>query len=113
MGHIPIMLRSMACHLHGMTPAELVKKGEHEQEWGGYFIVGGHERLIRMLQTTRRNYPVAMCRGSWKNRGKIFCDKVILRRGEQSEAKVDSPPPVLSIHEARQWLKAQNLEGKL
>lgn len=78
MGHIPIMLRSMACHLHGMTPAELVKKGEHEQEWGGYFIVGGHERLIRMLQTTRRNYPVAMCRGSWKNRGKNFSDKGIL-----------------------------------
>ena len=53
MGYIPIMLRSMACHLHGLSPAELVKRGEHEQEWGGYFIVGGHERLIRMLQTTR------------------------------------------------------------
>ena len=60
MGYIPIMLRSMACHLHGLSPAELVRRGEHEQEWGGYFIVGGHERLIRMLQTTRRNYPVAM-----------------------------------------------------
>merc|ERR1719431_1238580 len=78
MGHIPIMLRSMACHLHGMTPAELVKKGEHEQEWGGYFIVGGHERLIRMLQTTRRNYPIAMQRSSWKNRGANFSDMGVL-----------------------------------
>ena len=78
MGYIPIMLRSLACHLHNLTPAELVKRGEHEQEWGGYFVIGGHERLIRMLQTTRRNYPVAMSRGSWKNRGKNFSDKGIL-----------------------------------
>ena len=78
MGYIPIMLRSLACHLHNLTPAELVKRGEHEQEWGGYFVIGGHERLIRMLQTTRRNYPVAMCRGSWKNRGKNFSDKGVL-----------------------------------
>ena len=40
MGYIPIMLRSLACHLHGLSPEQLVKRGEHEQEWGGYFIVG-------------------------------------------------------------------------
>ena len=78
MGYIPIMVRSLACHLNNLKPEELVKKGEHEQEWGGYFVIGGHERLIRMLQTTRRNYPIAMCRGSWKNRGKNFSDKGIM-----------------------------------
>jgi len=26
------------------------------QEFGGYFIVNGNERLIRMLMMTRRNY---------------------------------------------------------
>ena len=31
-----------------------------------------------MLQTTRRNYPVSMCRGSWRNRGKNFSDKGVL-----------------------------------
>ena len=36
--------------------------GEQESEWGGYFIIGGHERILRMLQTTRRNYPIAMQR---------------------------------------------------
>ena len=41
LGNIPIMLRSMACHLHNLTPAQLVEKGEHEQEWGGYFVIGG------------------------------------------------------------------------
>merc|ERR1719228_2781699 len=78
MGSVPIMLRSEACHLHGLAPAQLVKRGEHEQEFGGYFIVGGHERLIRMLQTTRRNYPISMKRGGWKNRGKNFSDLGVL-----------------------------------
>ena len=58
----------------GLSPAELVGRGEQETEWGGYFVIGGHERLIRMLLTTRRNYPVAMQRPSWKNRGKNFSD---------------------------------------
>merc|ERR550519_1852183 len=78
MGLVPVMVRSNACHLQGLSPKELVKKGEHEQEFGGYFICGGHERLLRMLQTTRRNYPVAMKRGSWKNRGKNFSDLGVL-----------------------------------
>merc|ERR550519_1744741 len=78
MGLVPVMVRSNACHLQGLSPKELVKKGEHEQEFGGYFICGGHERLLRMLQTTRRNYPVAMKRGGWKKRGQNFSDLGVL-----------------------------------
>ena len=74
LGNVPIMLKSDACNLSGLSPKELIARGEQETEWGGYFIIGGHERLIRMLQTTRRNYPVAMQRPSWKNRGKNFSD---------------------------------------
>jgi len=77
-GNLPVMLRSKVCNLAGMSPEQLVKKGEHEQEWGGYFVVGGNERLIRMLQTTRRNYPIAMQRSSWKNRGANFSDMGVL-----------------------------------
>ena len=33
---------------------------------------------FRMLQTTRRNYPIAMQRPSWKNRGKNFSDLGVL-----------------------------------
>lgn len=78
MGTIPIMVRSNACHLAGLSPGELVARGEHEQEFGGYFICGGHERLLRMLQTTRRNYPVAMRRGGWRKRGQNFSDLGVL-----------------------------------
>merc|ERR1719167_1753730 len=78
MGLVPVMVRSNACHLNELSPKELVKKGEHEQEFGGYFICGGHERLLRMLQTTRRNYPVAMKRGGWKKRGQNFSELGVL-----------------------------------
>lgn len=57
-----------------MSPAEQVKKGEHADEWGGYFVVKGHERLVRMLLITRRNYPVAIKRSSWRARGALFSD---------------------------------------
>lgn len=78
MGNIPIMLKSNACNISKLKPAQLVEKGEQETEWGGYFVIGGHERIIRMLQTTRRNYPIAMSRPSWKNRGKNFSDLGVL-----------------------------------
>lgn len=57
-----------------MNPEQLVKHGEHEQEWGGYFIIKGLERLIRMLLMTRRNYPIAIRRSGWKGRGIQFSD---------------------------------------
>ena len=50
LGNVPIMLKSDACNLSGLSPKELIARGEQETEWGGYFIIGGHERLIRMLQ---------------------------------------------------------------
>lgn len=63
-----------------MSSKQLVEHGEHEQEWGGYFIIKGLERLIRMLLMTRRNYPIAIRRLGWKNRGVQFSDLGILLR---------------------------------
>jgi len=88
LGNLPIMLRSNACNLGGLSPEELVQKGEHEQEWGGYFIIGGHERMLRMLQTTRRNYPIAMKRPSWKGRGKSFSDLGVLLECGKSDLTI-------------------------
>lgn len=80
LGAIPIMLRSKFCNLHGLSPEGLVERGEHETEWGGYFIAKGHEKLIRMLLMTRGNYPLYLARSSWEARGKGFTDKGILVR---------------------------------
>ncbi|XP_072933735.1 DNA-directed RNA polymerase I subunit RPA2 [Epargyreus clarus] len=80
MGNLPIMIKSKMCHLADLSPEELVKHNEHTDEWGGYFIIKGHERLARMLLVTRRNYPVAIKRSGWKMRGNLFSDYGVLVR---------------------------------
>ncbi|KAI4942312.1 DNA-directed RNA polymerase I subunit RPA2 [Alternaria arbusti] len=69
LGGIPVMLRSNRCQLEGMSPAQLVKAKEESDELGGYFIVNGIEKIIRLLQVNRRNYPMAIKRGAFTNRG--------------------------------------------
>ena len=38
------------------APKALVRHKEEAQEFGGYFIVNGNERIVRMLIMPRRNY---------------------------------------------------------
>lgn len=68
-----------------MTPEQLVAHGEHEQEWGGYFIIKGFERLVRMLVATRRNYPIAIQRPKWKSSGSQFSDLGIILRSTRDD----------------------------
>ena len=72
MGQIPIMLKSNRCHLEKCTPAQLVQHKEESEEFGGYFVVNGIEKLIRMLIVNRRNYPMAIIRASFVNRGSTY-----------------------------------------
>lgn len=74
-----------ACHLAKMSPKELVSHKEHEQEWGGYFVVKGHERLIRMLLQQRRNYPIAVVRSSWRTKDSCFSDLGIMLRSVRED----------------------------
>nr|XP_002131003.1 DNA-directed RNA polymerase I subunit RPA2-like [Ciona intestinalis]XP_018667297.1 DNA-directed RNA polymerase I subunit RPA2-like [Ciona intestinalis] len=74
LGTIPIMVKSDRCNLHGLSPKELVEKQEEEQEMGGYFVVNGNEKVVRMLIMQRRNYPVGIVRPSWKNRGQNYTE---------------------------------------
>ncbi|PSN31851.1 DNA-directed RNA polymerase I subunit RPA2 [Blattella germanica] len=80
LGRIPILIKSDACHLSKLSPQQLIEKGEHAEEWGGYFVIRGHERLIRMLHMTRRNYPITISRPSWKMRGDSFSELGVLIR---------------------------------
>lgn len=72
LGQIPIMIRSKRCHLEKCTPAQLVQHKEESEELGGYFIVNGNERVIRMLIVARRNFPMALIRASFATRGAAF-----------------------------------------
>ncbi|CAL4133379.1 unnamed protein product, partial [Meganyctiphanes norvegica] len=80
LGDMPIMIKSRNCHLSKMSPAELVKHGELVNETGGYFIINGGCRILRLLTANRRNYPLTMIRESWKHRDAGFTDKGVLMR---------------------------------
>ena len=71
-GRIPIMVRSHYCHLKGLSRKEMVEKHEEAGEWGGYFIINGNERLVRLLIMSRRNQIFGMFRGAYLKRGPEF-----------------------------------------
>ncbi|CAK5262905.1 unnamed protein product [Mycena citricolor] len=71
-GLVPIMVRSTRCNLRGMSSAELVRKHEEAEEFGGYFIINGNERLIRYLILPRRNHVISLLRPTFANRGPSY-----------------------------------------
>lgn len=54
-GHLPIMLKSKACRLNGMSEEELIKVGEDPRDPGGYFIINGSERVIVSIEDLAPN----------------------------------------------------------
>lgn len=45
-GAIPIMVGSDACHTSTMNRREKIAKGEDPEDYGGYFIINGNERIV-------------------------------------------------------------------
>lgn len=80
LGQVPIMVKSNRCHLEGLSPAGLVERKEESEELGGYFIVNGIEKIIRLLQVGRRNFPHAINRPSFQNRGAAYTPYGIITR---------------------------------
>ncbi|KIK67608.1 hypothetical protein GYMLUDRAFT_36342 [Collybiopsis luxurians FD-317 M1] len=71
-GLVPIMVRSVRCNIRSMSSAELVKHHEEAEEFGGYFVINGNERLIRYLILPRRNHVISLLRPSFANRGPSY-----------------------------------------
>lgn len=55
-GHIPIMINSINCCLSNLTEEELRKIGESPNEYGGYFILKGGEKVIVAQEKISPNY---------------------------------------------------------
>ena len=55
-----------------MSSADLVKHHEEPEEFGGYFIINGNERLIRYLILPRRHHVITLVRPSFVNRGPSY-----------------------------------------
>eukprot|EP01041_Mallomonas_annulata_P009281 gene9281-19260_t len=80
MGDFPMMVMSDKCHIKDFSHQQLLNAREESNELGGYFIMNGLERVIRLLQVPRRNYATALERNSFKNRGPLYSDRGITMR---------------------------------
>ncbi|KAK2600141.1 DNA-directed RNA polymerase I subunit RPA2 [Conoideocrella luteorostrata] len=80
LGQVPIMIKSNRCHLENNSPAQLVQRKEESEELGGYFVVNGIEKIIRLLQMNKRNFPMAIDRPSFQNRGAGYTSYGIIIR---------------------------------
>ncbi|KAJ1675227.1 hypothetical protein EV182_001684, partial [Spiromyces aspiralis] len=72
LGNLPVVVKSNRCNLRGMGPVDLIKHREEAEEMGGYFIVNGNEKIIRLLVAPKRNHVVSILRSSYQNRGPGF-----------------------------------------
>nr|UXY87119.1 DNA-directed RNA polymerase I 135K chain [Cryptomonas sp.] len=71
-GDIPIMVKSLKCNLFQLKSKQLVEMDEEEFEMGGYFIINGIEKVIRLLIVPKRNTIQVISRLTNAQRGK-FC----------------------------------------
>jgi len=55
MGQLPLMLKSPLCYLTPMTSDELYGSGECRFELGGYFIIGGAEKVLLTQERLAEN----------------------------------------------------------
>lgn len=60
-----------------MASSELVAHHEEPEEFGGYFIVNGNERLIRYLILPRRHQVIALSRPSFVTRGPSYTPSAV------------------------------------
>ena len=55
LGRIPVIVKSKACNLNGMSQEELVSQYVDPRDMGGYFIINGNERIMIMAEDLASN----------------------------------------------------------
>jgi DNA-directed RNA polymerase I subunit RPA2 len=94
LGSLPLMVKSNYCHLNGLAPKSLIRRREEAEELGGYFVVNGIEKLIRLLIVNRRNHPLAIVRPSFQKRGPAYTHYGVMMRC----VRPDQSSQTLTIH---------------
>jgi DNA-directed RNA polymerase subunit B len=56
-GRIPVMVRSAACNTYGFTKDQLTENFMDSNDFGGYFIINGNERIMVMNEDLAANQP--------------------------------------------------------
>src|SRR3989344_5259393 len=54
-GKIPVMVKSKYCHLYNLKEEELLEHNEDPNDFGGYFILNGNERILIMVEDLLSN----------------------------------------------------------
>ncbi|MCX8135867.1 MAG: DNA-directed RNA polymerase subunit B, partial [Pyrobaculum aerophilum] len=57
-GELPIMVKSKRCNLTRLRPSEYAKRFEDPQDFGGYFIINGSERVIISQEDLVADRPI-------------------------------------------------------
>ncbi|KAI3800723.1 hypothetical protein L1987_28817 [Smallanthus sonchifolius] len=113
-GQLPIMLKSKLCHLRNADHHKLVSRKEEPSEMGGYFILNGLERVVRLLIVPKRNYPTSMARSAFRNRREGFTDKaVVIRCVREDQSAVTLNLYYLSNGSARVGFRIRGRENLL
>lgn len=74
LGHIPIMLKSKFCHTAQFTGIQNVQHGDEMCEAGGYFVVNGNDKVVRLLIAQKRNHIFTLVRDSNIKKGRNFTE---------------------------------------
>ncbi|HLC73710.1 MAG TPA: DNA-directed RNA polymerase subunit B'' [Candidatus Nanoarchaeia archaeon] len=76
-GRIPIMLKSKYCHLSNLRKEELIEVGEDSDDFGGYFIINGNERVLIIVEDLAANklFVTKNSTGPSKFTGKLFSER--------------------------------------
>src|SRR3989344_2399521 len=76
-GRIPVMLKSKYCHLANLKREELIEVGEDPEDFGGYFIINGNERVLIIVEdlTSNRLFVTRNATGPSKYTGKLFSER--------------------------------------
>ena len=88
------MVQSDFCNLKGKKLEELVKHKEDLHDFGGYFIVNGLEKLIRMITVPRRNFPIGFVRPS-ASKKKANCSEYVC---EMKCVREDLTSQTIALH---------------
>ena len=75
--NLPIMLKSRYCNLHGLNEQELIEKNEDPTDPGGYFIIGGTEKVLVKIEDLAPNKMIMSeaSIGPSKYSGKVFSER--------------------------------------
>jgi len=80
LGQFPIMVKSTTCTLAELSPVDLVAQGEEAYEAGGYFIINGIERMIRLIIQQRRHHILGLRRRAFLKRSPLFSEYATVMR---------------------------------